>query len=533
MSTFLLSAVSGYWHYVIFGAYLALIVTVAIICRKKSGTINGFLFANKGIGGWLSAFAYGTTYFSAVVFVGYAGKFGWGFGMGAVWIGIGNAVIGSLVAWLVLANRTRNMTQTLNSRTMPEFFEKRYQSKHIKLVASLVMFIFLLPYSASVYQGLGYIFEAVIGIPAYWCILILAAITALYLFMGGYFGTAVTDFIQGIIMIIGVVAMLFIFLGSPEVNYGEGLARLTENGMGFIPSAAVPQGKTFLDSPATTVIVLVLLTSFGIWALPQSVHKFYAIKDKAAIMRGTVISTLFGLIVGVGAYFIGSLITLFVDKPTLANELGNSVDRLIPYMLTNNLNGAMLGLVVVLLFSASVSTLAALSLSSSATVSLDFVKGYAGKNLPEKSINVLLRVLCILFVGVSAVLAILEIDAIVTMMSLSWGFLAGCFMGPYVLGLFSKKINKYGAYASIITTFVLTAALILAFGYWQAGTSASFAQVLKSGIGRSPYIGVASMAASLVVTPVFSFIFKDKNIDAEFLNAIFPKKNKDGAGQSV
>lgn len=517
--TNLLSA-GGVAQYIIFAVYLAVLIGVAIISAKKSKTLNDFMFANKGVGGWLTAFAYGATYFSAVIFIGYAGKFGWNFGLSAVWIGIGNMLIGTLAAWLVLAKPTKRMTTVLSARTMPEFFEKRYKSKHLKLVSSLLIFIFLLPYSSSVYQGLGYIFSAVIGLQPIWCILILAVVTAIYLFLGGYFATSITDFIQGIIMIVGITVCVFTLLSSDAVNWGEGLKKLTENGLGFIPSAKIPAGKSFMDSPLFNVVILVLLTSFGIWGLPQSVHKFYAIKDDASIKRGTVISTVFALIVGCGAYFMGSLVTLFVDKETFIGTLGGNFDRLVPEMLVNNLAPALLGLILVLLFSASMSTLASLSLSSASTVSVDFYKGYVKREAPEKNVTILMRVLCLVFVAVSAVLAIVEIDAIVTMMSLSWGLLAGCFIGPYVLGLYSKKINKMGAYASIITTLAINIALIIGLGC-KFAPDGNFGQILKAGIGRSPFIGVVSMAASFVVTPVFSIIFKSKTPDEEFLKTLF------------
>lgn len=521
-------SVSEAWpQWLIFALYMAIILGVAVFTRKKSKTIDGFMFANKGVGGWFSAFAYGATYFSAVIFVGYAGKFGWLFGMSSVWIGIGNMLIGTLLAWLVLAKRTKHMTTTLGARTMPEFFEKRYDSKHIKLVASLVIFVFLLPYSASVYQGMGYIFEAVLHIDAMWCILILAGLTAVYLFVGGYFATTITDFIQGIIMLVGIVAVVFTLLGSATMNWGEGLKSLADNELGFIPSADIPAGKTFMDSGMFNVIILVLLTSFGIWGLPQSVHKFYAIRDDAAIKRGTIVSTLFAAVVGCGAYFMGSMVTRFVSGETFSGALGGNYDKLVPEMLTNNLSPALLGLIIVLLFSASMSTLAALSLSSSSTVTVDFVKGYVKRDMPEKNTSVLLRVLCLVFVAASAVLAILKIDAIVTMMSLSWGTIAGCFIGPYVYGLYFKKSNKAGAYASVIFSLVLTFALVVGLGYYVlicSGVDAPTAeQVFKAGIGRSPFIGVLAMASSMIVTPLFSLIFKKYAVSKEKLDVLFVK----------
>ncbi len=519
-----LVAATKIWQFIIFFAYIAMLVVVAIVCSRKSKGLNSFMFANKGVGGWLSAFAYGATYFSAVVFVGYAGKFGWNFGLAAVWIGIGNTLVGTLLAWKVLAKRTRHMTATLNARTMPEYFEKRYQSNHIKLISSLLIFIFLLPYSSSVYQGLGYIFSSVLGLEPIYCIVILAAVTAFYLFLGGYMATIVTDFIQGTIMLIGITVCVFTLLGNNAVNWGEGLSTLFNNNLGIIPSAAYPAGKTFLDSPLFNVIILILLTSFGIWGLPQSIHKFYAVKDDASIKKGTVISTIFSLIVGGGAYFMGSLVTLFISKETFAGSLGGNFDKLIPEMITNNLSPALLGLIIVLLFSASMSTLASLSLSSASTVSIDFYKGYIRKNVSDSNTTILMRVLCLVFVAISALLAIAQVDAIVTMMSLSWGLLAGCFIGPYVLGLYSKKINKMGAYASIISTLTITIVLIMVFGAIDTPSGANFVTMLKTGIKRSPFIGVVCMAASLIVTPVVSILTAKKYpVSDKLLKELFVK----------
>lgn len=528
--TSLICATNGeVWpQWLIFGVYMAVILAVALFTRRKSTSVEGFMFANKGVGGWLSAFAYGATYFSAVVFVGYAGKFGWNYGLSAVWIGIGNMIIGTLAAWLVLANRTKVMTTALQARTMPEFFEKRYESKYIKLFAALTIFIFLLPYSASVYQGMGYIFEAALGIDAMWCILILAGLTAIYLFLGGYFATTITDFIQGIIMIVGILVTVFVLLGQPQMNWGEGLGALfNDPNLTLIPNATTPEGGTFLDNQLFNVVILVCLTSFGMWGLPQSIHKFYAIKDKAAIRKGAVISTVFSAIVGCGAYFMGSMITRFVSEVPDGNY-----DRLVPTMLVENLPSALLGLIIVLLFSASMSTLAALSLSSSSTVTVDFYKGYIRKKAPDSNLNILIRVLCLVFVAVSAVLAIVEIDAIVSMMSLSWGAIAGCFIGPYVYGLYSKRANKAGAYASIAFSLALTFVLICGLGYYvlrAAGGDPTFGEAFKAGIGKSPFIGVVTMAASMIVTPTASLIFSGKcAVSRELLAKLFPDKLPSG-----
>jgi len=281
--------------------FIVLMIAVGLYSRRKINNVNDFFLGGRQMGPWITAFAYGTTYFSAVIFIGYAGRIGWGFGISSTWIGIGNAIIGSLLAWIILAKRTRKMTHELNAATMPEFFEKRYNSKAMKIVTALVIFVFLVPYSASVYQGLGYLFERAFGVPFVYCMLAMAVLTGIYLLLGGYIATAVNDFIQGIIMLAGVVLMVYFIMAHPAVGgLSGGISKLSE-----IPDVGPGLVKLFSASPVN-LFALVILTSLGTWGLPQMVHKFYAIKDEKAIERGTVISTLFALVIAGSAYFVGA-----------------------------------------------------------------------------------------------------------------------------------------------------------------------------------------------------------------------------------
>lgn len=488
--------------WLILGAYMLSMVAIALVCHKRSSSLSSYFLADRGLGGWMTAFAYGTTYFSSVVFIGYAGKFGMTMGLAAVWIGVSNAAIGAFLAWKVLGKRTRNMSRRLGTSTMPGYFEKRYQSKHIKLISSIIIFIFLIPYSTSVYQGIGMLFEMVFGIEFYWCIIFMAVITSLYLFSGGYFATSLSDFIQGIIMIVGVVVMIVLVVKSPTVNGAEGFKKLTDMGYGFLPSFNAESGK-FIDSPGFNLIILILLTSFGIWSLPQSVHKFNAIKDNKAIKRATVVSTVFALIIGGAAYLNGGFARLFFPSSYPAG----GADAVVPNMLEMaGFSKAMLAFILILVLSASMSTLSSLTLCSSSAVAIDAYKGYIKPDAEEKKVKLLLRVLCLVFVAISAVLAIIQVDAIVTLMSLSWGCIAGCFMGPYVYGLYSKKVTKAGAMTSVISGVVLTLVLVVVFGAVQGGDS--FGSIIKLGISRSPLIGVITMAFSMIITPVVSIFTK-------------------------
>ena len=157
-----------------------------LLVHARTKNVGDFFLGGRTLGPWMSAFAYGTTYFSAVLFIGYAGKLGWGFGIYTLWIVIGNTFIGTLLAWMVLAGRTRDMTSRLNAITMPEFLSARYGNKPLQVIAALVVFVFLVPYSASVLMGLSYLFEMTLHIPYENALYFLTALTAVYLVMGGY-----------------------------------------------------------------------------------------------------------------------------------------------------------------------------------------------------------------------------------------------------------------------------------------------------------------------------------------------------------
>ena len=507
--------------YVILAIYALSMVGIAIYTRRRSSSVKDFLLAGKGLNGWMSAFAYGTTYFSAVIFIGYAGKFGKQYGLAATWIGIGNAIIGSLFAWLVLAKRTKKMTTRLSAKTMPEFFEKRYGSQALKLVSAVIIFLFLIPYSASVYNGLSSLFTIVFDVPGWTIMIALAALTALYLFFGGYFATALSDFIQGIIMLIGVVAMVVCFMNHGNIDWSiKELASSDE--LGWFTFASSNKG---LYGNTVSLLSLVMLTSFGVWALPQTVHKYYAVRDDKAIMQGTVVSTLFALIIGFGAYFTGALSHFF---PQLA---GVGADNVIPHMIKIVIPTGLVGVLAVLILSASMSTLSSVSLASASVVAVDLYKGKINKNASDKRVNWTMKILCLVFVAISVILAVLNekfnVSAIAYLMGLSWGVLAGCFMGPYVLGLLWKKITRPAVWSSIIGSLVLTVALIFLFGYHQNGWNASFGLALKCGIACSPMIGVICMAYSLAVTTIVSLCTKAP--DKETVSAAFEDKAEERA----
>ena len=502
-------------------AYAVAMAIIGVISYGKSKTLDGFLIGGRKIGAWSTAFAYGTAYFSAVVFIGYAGQHGWNIGIGSIWIGVGNAVLGCLLSWLLFANRTRKMTKKLNARTMPDYFEKRYGSKGMKILASAVIFVFLVPYSAAVYKGLGSLFGAVFpGVDTWIWMLIIACLTAIYLVAGGYIATAYTNLVQGVVMIVGVVLLIGAVLGHDSVG---GIAGLLENLRNFqsIPGDPTPiTGEQLTDifggSSFKFLCFNIMLTSFGTWGLPQMIGKFYAIKDTSAIKRGTIISTIFCVVIGCGAYLIGSTSRLILGG--VLPEGG--VDSVIPTLLLKVLSGdtfgvILLAIIMILLLSASMSTLEAVVLTSASAVAVDLIPAVRRKETKPKTQMLLTRLLCLAFIACSFIFATQNIPIIVSLMSFSWGIVSGCFIGPYIWGLFSKKITKIGAYAGIISGLLVVGVSTLVITL-----TSDFATAAKT----SPEMGVAAMAVSAIVVPLVSAFTKPA--DPERIEEIFSCYNE-------
>lgn len=478
--------------------FVAIMLFVGIISTKKAGTIEGFFLGGRSIGPWLSAFSYGTTYFSAVIFIGYAGMFGWNIGLSSIWIGVGNAVIGCLLAWIFLAKRVRRMTRTLDSRTMPEFFSARYDSRGMKIYAAIIIFLFLVPYAAGVYKGLGTLFSAIfIGASPVTCMLIVAILTGIYLILGGYVATATNDLIQGLIMIVGIISMILIVVTRPEVG---GFAAAYEKLANIDPQLVDFTG----GSNFKFLITNICLTSFGVWGLPQMVHKYYAIKDEKSIKTATIVSTLFATLIGCGAYFTGSLSRLFIKAndsglPDVAGGFDSVIPSLLMKALTENVfSTIILSVIMLLLLSASMSTLSSLVLSSSSAVSIDLVQE-VHPDINPKSQVLLMRSLCLIFIALSFIFATINISFIVNLMSFSWGVVAGSFIGPFLWGLYSKKITKAGAWSGMLCGLVVVGGMITYYSM-----TAGFA-VAKS---MSPIFGVTAMAVSCIIVPLVSSFTK-------------------------
>ncbi len=482
--------------------YFAVMILIGVKNSRSSKSVQGFVLGGRTVGPWLTAFAYGTSYFSAVIFIGYAGQFGWNFGIAATWIGIGNAVLGSLLAWAVLGRRTRVMTQQLDSATMPDYFGKRFSDGKLKIAASVIIFLFLIPYTASLYKGLGSLFAMAFDIPYWVCILIMAAVTAVYVLVGGYMATVWNDFIQGIIMLFGIVVIVAAVLAS-QGGFMQAIADLSQ----FSANGQQGAYTSFFGPDLYGLIMVVILTSLGTWGLPQMVQKFYAIKSEHSIKTGMIVSTVFALVVAGGCYFLGGFGRLFVA------DASAGFDTIIPAMLKESLPAILIALVLILVVSASMSTLSSLVMSSSSTITLDLIKGAGKKDLSHRSQMILIRTFVAVFIAISAVIAIVydafKLSFIAQMMGVSWGALAGSFLAPYLFSLYWKKTTKascWVCFAFGVATSLAALVISLSAGSLPQSFIDSF--VYKYIFGSSIYVGTWTMLIGFLIVPVVSLFTK-------------------------
>ena len=498
--------------------FFAVMIGVGFYTRKNATDVNGFVLGGRSVGPWLTAFAFGTSYFSAVIFVGYAGQFGWRYGLSATWAGLGNAFIGSLLAWNILGRRTRIMTQKLDAKTMPDFFGKRFNSTTLKVLASIIVFIFLIPYTASLYNGLSSLFGLVFDLPYWVVIAVMAVLTGIYVIFGGYMATAINDFIQGIIMLFGICAVI-----GAVLHDNGGLLVATQK-----LSAVEAEGWTggafssFFGPDPLALLFVVILTSLGTWGLPQMVGKFYSIKSENDIHKGTIISTVFAIIVAGGCYFLGGFGRLYGDKIKYNEATGAPLfDTIIPSMLST-LPAVIIAVVIVLVLSASMSTLSSLVLTSSSTFTLDVIKPAMKKDMDEKKQVFIMRIFIVFFIIVSAIIAVLKdsvpgLTFIAQMMGVSWGALAGAFLAPFLYGLYWKGITK----ASVAVCYVWGCAIaiiqliITLGGVDVSGWGTALAYIFKSSINS----GVVAMVGGLIIVPLVSLCTKKE--DAKVVDEMF------------
>ncbi|NQT65622.1 MAG: sodium:solute symporter [FCB group bacterium] len=474
-------------RYIAVFLYAAMVITIGIKGSRKTKSFDDFALGGGKVGPWMTAFSYGTAYFSAVLFIGFAGKIGWAFGLSGLWIALGNTIIGVFGVWYLLGIKVKQEALRYNVHTMPELLEARFTSPFLKIFTSAAIFIFFIPYTAAVFMGLSYLFEFTFNMPYAYVLLFMGIFTGIYLVLGGYKSMAMIDVIFGMIMTIGVVILLV-----STIQKGGGLPNIITALRAIDPKLIAPVGPPGI----IPLLSLIMLTSVAPFAMPQLLQKFYAIKDSRSVKIGMFASTAFALLVAGIAYFTGALTRIFLNPASnpAAFENGKPVfDALMPEMLITVIPSALTVVILLLILAASMSTLASLVLISSTSITKDIYKGFINKNANDKQLTSIVRIGSVFFILLSMILAFLKPAVIVTILSISWGAIASVFLGPFIWGIFNKRVTRLGA---IIGSAGGLGICLTLFVVW--------------GAKMVPQAGSVGMISSLALVPIFS-LFGKKN----------------------
>ncbi|MDZ7816435.1 MAG: sodium/solute symporter [Planctomycetota bacterium] len=472
---------------VVLAAYACLVVVIGIIGARKMKSFNDFLLGGGKVGPWMSAFSYGTAYFSAVLFIGVAAKVGWNFGLSGLWISLGNTLVGVVCVWYFIARKVKNYAVAHNVSTMPELLEHRYSSKFLKIFTAACIFVFFVPYTAAVFMGLSYLFETTFGLNYALMLTIMVIFTGVYLVLGGYRSMAIVDVIFGVTMILGVIVLFYTTLSS-----AGGMGKVVDK-----LSAIDTDLSSVFGGDIWSLLAFTGLLSIAPVAMPQLVQKFYAIRDERSIRIGMFASAFFAIIVTGVAYFTGALTRLFVTidgNPDAFDKAGTPIfDRLMPELLNTAIPQVLSIVILLLILSASMSTLAALVLISSSTVTKDMYQGVFRSDAPDKTLTRLVRVSSVVFLLLAMGLALWRPAVIMTILTISWAAIAAVFLGPFIWALYSRRVNAAGAITGSVCALIVVIVLAVVFG--------------KAYIPKASCI---AMAVSVALPPLVSFIVPDK-----------------------
>lgn len=414
--------------------YLATLFVIGVLTgARMKRSAEGFYLGSRSLGPWVTAFSFVAAYFSSVVIIG-GGGFGYKYGMGTLWIGATNVLVGTLLAWIVLGKRTRKLTAKLHALTLPDLIGKRYHSPEAKLFAAFIIGLFLTVYSVSVLQGMGHSFSVLMDLPYIYGLLISGVVIIVYVALGGYLAVVWTGFFQAWVMIIALLALTI----ATIVRAG-GLNQL------FTRLSTIEGGR-FVQTPGSWgwagLLSYSAIVSFGVWGMPQLVSRFYSIKTVRVLKLGTVLATA-GAAMALLPYFNGAASRLFF--PSLANP-----DQAIPHLVKTALPTAASAVFLTGVVAAGMSTFAAVLITAASAIVKDLLRdSFHTRITPEKEVTIS-RLVAAGIGTVAFIIAIKPPAMILVITGFSWAVIAATTLWPYLFGLYWQRPSRVAAFTSML-----------------------------------------------------------------------------------
>ena len=431
--------------------YLAVLIHHALAGRKESGSVQGYLVAGRNLGGIAIGLSFYATFMSTNTFIGASGK-SWDYGLS--WC-VGGVVLTlfAWASWIVVAPRFVPLTREYNSLTIADFLGTHYQSNAVRRIAGLIVAFSSVLYLIAIYRGASLAIETFLGLPYVACVIVAAVVVTGYTLIGGFKSVVMTDAVQGVLMVIGAVA-LFVAMLSVGGGITNTLERLKET-QATLPSWSNSEGLAAALAYSIAVGVKYLVE-------PRQLSRFYGLKDAGALRTAAWIAPLAILV----SYFcllpLGAIARTVIEPNSIVDT-----DQVVPYLVgPGNVLGPMVGtLFLLVLVSAAMSSIDSVLLVAASTISRDVFR-LAKTSAQEEgtSVDVFRIRIWIVIVSLTAAACALFpfTQDIIRMTKFSGSLYGACFLPALVLGLFvHRRVAKAALVSMVLGSFCVIAVFVL------------------------------------------------------------------------
>ena len=411
--------------------YMLLLVGIGMIASRRMRNSEDFYLGGRSVGPWVTSLSFVAAYFSSVVIIG-GGGFGYRFGMSTIWIAASNVLVGIALVWMILGRRIRLFTARLGTMTVPGFIAERFKAKEARVLAAVVITLFLIIYNVSILKGMGHAFEGLMGIPYMWAVLLSGVIIILYVSLGGYLAVVWTGFFQAWVMGLGLILLTFAALKAV-------------GGLTAANVALQAMDPGLVNTPGewgwAGLISYGMIVSFGVWGMPQLMVRFYSIKAVSVLRVGTVVATIGGSM-AVLPFLNGAIARVL--HPELANA-----DLAIPTLTKAVLSPWGGAIFLAGVVAAGMSTFASVLIITSGAVVRDVVQKGLGREITERQVVRYSRLVSALVGAVSLAIALRPPALVLVLMAFSWAAIASTCLWPMLFGLYWKRATRWGVLASM------------------------------------------------------------------------------------
>jgi SSS family solute:Na+ symporter len=436
--------------------YIAITLIIGYIGYRQTKNSDDYLVAGRSSHPIVIALSYGATFISTSAIVGFGGVAA-NLGMGLIWLTVLNIGVGILIAFVVFGKKTREIGQRLSAVTYPDLMGKIYKSALMQYISGIIIVVAMPLYTAAILIGGARFLEPTLNIPYNYSLLIFAAIVALYVVFGGLIAVMYTDAFQGMIMLVGMSALLaltYVYLGGVTAAH-TALTAMSN----LVPSSLASQGMTgwtsmpSLGSPIwwTLISTLVLGVGIGVLAQPQLVVRFMTAKDNKSLNRAVAMGAPWLLMMTGVAFTVGALTNVYFYQQTgkiAIDAAGGNVDAIIPAYINLAMPDIFVIIFMLTLLSAAMSTLSGLYHAMGTALICDiWGRGRAcALSMKANQAGV------IIMMGASVALAfVMPTNIIARATAMFMGLCAAAFLPAFATGIYARNPSTKAALWSMIS----------------------------------------------------------------------------------